>query len=63
MLDLLIDMRKDLKRRNFTAETQKISVPLPRVKKDNNLEPVIAILVIACNREDYVRQTLDTLLE
>ncbi len=31
--------------------------------KSPSIEPVIAVLVIACNRVDYIRQTLDNLLK
>lgn len=40
--------------------------PKPSLKTRNpreTIEPSIAVLVIACNRVDYIRRTLDELLK
>ena len=40
-----------------------ISVRSPAVVPAHGIEQTIAILVIACNRVDYIKETLDELLK
>ena len=72
-LDMLIDIRKDVRHQHSFNQSQPDSVKdqhLPDIPVDyinkrsaSSLEPIIALVVIACNRPDYIRQTLDNLLK
>ena len=49
------------------VESRRISEPRQNISNSEvavkTIEPVIAVLVIACNRVDYIKQTLDELLK
>ena len=58
--DLVSELRNDVIGRNHSEhKVVKPSSMVPKV----TLEPTIAVLVIACNRVDYTKQTLDELLK
>lgn len=71
--DILVEIRREIKVNysHFKPQPPPVAVPSPaeiQVQKRNveeaaTLEPSIAVLVIACNRENYIRQTLDNLLK
>lgn len=54
--DMLSDFQQPGSRKN------KSSIRIPRLVNEQ-IEPSIAVLVIACNRVEYVKQTLDELLK
>lgn len=70
---MLIDIKQDVNHEQSHNLSQAKSVnneQLSVVPGDHNakrsvpsLEPIIALVVIACNRPDYIKQTLDTLLK
>ena len=71
---MLVDIKKDVNHQYPSNSSQAKSVVKqvfpeapagdPSIKRSvPSLEPIIAIVVIACNRPDYIRQTLDTLLK
>ena len=71
-VDLLVNIRQVLRiNSSLDKAHQPVAVPSPgdvvNVHKRSNveatLEPSLAVLVIACDRENYVRDTLDTLLK
>ena len=73
---MLIDIKRDINHQNTVNSSQAKSVDDDKnihdfgvdhnvnVKRNSpSLEPIIAVVVIACNRPDYIRQTLDNLLK
>lgn len=71
---MLVDIKRDVSHQHLSNLSQAESVInklFPGAPEGDHgvkrsvpsLEPIIAILVIACNRPDYVRQTLDSLLK
>lgn len=56
---MLADLKKPLSRLNHSSSSH---APHRR-SAVQSIEPSIAVLVIACNRVDYVKQTLDELLK
>ena len=71
---MLVDIKRDINHdKPFNSSQRKPidehQVPAelkidPKPKRSvPSLEPIIALLVIACNRPTYIRQTLDTLLK
>ena len=73
-VDMLVDIKRDVSHQHLSNSSQAKSIVKqlspeapeghPGVKRSvPSLEPIIAIVVIACNRPDYIRQTLDTLLK
>lgn len=57
--DMLSDLRKPVPGKNLTSS----SILHTSRRPIKPIEPSIAVLVIACNRVDYVKQTLDELLK
>ena len=67
---MLVDIKRDINHnssqekpvdeRQVPAEVEGDHKPKRSVP---SLEPIIALLVIACNRPNYIRETLDTLLK
>ena len=73
-VDMLVDIKRDVSHQYPSNSSQAKSIVKqlfpeapegdPGVKRSvPSLEPIIALVVIACNRPDYIRQTLDTLLK
>lgn len=70
---MLIDIKRDINRQKPVNLSQAKSINNEsELEVDRNvidrrnvpsLEPIIALVVIACNRPDYIRQTLDNLLK
>lgn len=71
---MLVDIKRDINHASSFNSSQAKPVDehqLPVEQESDNkpkrsvpsLEPIIALLVIACNRPTYIRQTLDTLLK
>lgn len=54
------ELRKELTGRNHSVPQNK---PAPVIAKIPTIDPTVAVLVIACNRVDYTKQTLDELLK
>ena len=74
IIDMLVDIKKDINHGHSFNSSQENPVDehqLPaELESDHkpkrsvpSLEPIIALVVIACNRPNYIRQTLDTLLK
>ena len=73
-IDMLVDIKKDINHDYSFNSSQEKPVDqhqLPAEQESDHkpkrsvpsLEPIIALVVIACNRPNYIRQTLDTLLK
>lgn len=73
-IDMLVDIKRDINHDSSFNSSQEKPVDeyqLPAEREADHkpkrsvpsLEPIIALLVIACNRPTYIRQTLDTLLK
>ena len=72
---MLVDIKKDINHESsFNSSQEKLPInehQLPAEQESDlkpkrsvpSLEPIIAVVVIACNRPNYIRQTLDTLLK
>lgn len=70
---MLIDIKRDINHQKPVNLSQAKSINNEsELEVDRNvidrrnvpsLEPIIALVVIACNRPDYIRQTLDNLLK
>ena len=66
LVEIHTDMLRDLMRRNGSSHGGALATPGPpigRGRDHNTLDPSIAVLVIACNRVDYIKRTLDELLK
>lgn len=70
---MLIDIKRDVSHQhssNLSLENT-VNNQLPAAPEGDHiskrsvpsLEPIIALVVIACSRPDYIRQTLDNLLK
>ena len=72
-IDMLVDIKRDVNHQNphNSSQAKSMDDQLPVVPENEHnskrsvasLEPIIAVVVIACNRPDYIRQTLDNLLK
>lgn len=68
---MLVDIKRDINHASSFNSSPVDEHQLPVEQESDNkpkrsvpsLEPIIALLVIACNRPTYIRQTLDTLLK
>lgn len=73
-VDMLVDIKRDVNQEYaFNSSREKLvnELQVPAEQESDlkpkhsvpSLEPIIAVVVIACNRPNYIRQTLDTLLK
>lgn len=67
---MLVDIKRDINHDKSVNLSQAKSIDNEKDPPDFgvernviSLEPIIAVVVIACNRPDYIRQTLDNLLK